>query len=281
MRRKHNISQGLISFVEAIEDPNFDPENLEEIEDEYALEDEPTVTPISNSEVVITPPETFDEEPESESGSAVTVVTPKGTSVSVTEKLGKAFARSSYYKPMFESAGSTVFFSNADINAFYNGDSVDEIMARRNSKDWNESQNIKNAFKGSVNEDVEEEPEDEFYGKDEDIEEISNELEDLEEPTEISAELSIDDNKIVLDNIELKDRVEEEPVYDHKDEEENNETKDSFVVGDPVEEALMEVKKIKDASLTGNKEDVMKSPLKVQTTNGVKDHHKVTNADDK
>ena len=66
MRRKHNISQGLISFVEAIEDPNFDPENLEEIEDKDALEDEPTVTPISNSEVVITPPETFDEEPESD-----------------------------------------------------------------------------------------------------------------------------------------------------------------------------------------------------------------------
>lgn len=283
MRKKNNISQGLISFVEAIEDPNFDTEELEEFDDEYALEEEPEVNPVADNEVIVSAPEEADIE---DSGSAVTVVTPKGTSVSVTEALGKKIYASKYWKPLLESSGSTIFFSNADVNAFYNGESVDDIISRRNAKDWTVPQGVKNAFKGSVNEDLEnekeEEQDDEFYGKDSDFKDIASGLdqEELEDPTPISADLQIEDDKIVLDNIELKDKVEENPVYDHKDEE-DIEDKDSFVIGDPVQEALMQAKKIKDASLTGDKEDVMKSPLKVQTTNGVKNHKKVTSEDQK
>lgn len=268
---KKTVARKFLEFAEEIQDPNFDISTLEDTE-EF---DEPEVE-VADNEATISLPE--------EDGSAVTVVTPKGTSVSVTETLAKAFLASSWFKPICESilkynktnesaGGANFAFSNADINDFYNGKSLDDIIARRISKSWNEPQGVKNAFGGSVNEDFDEESEETtsgeegFFAEEDGIPEVVD--------TPITADLSVEGDKIVIDNIELKDKVEENPELDTPTRDEEEE-KDEIVVGDPIGEALQAARDFrKDASISNKVEDADKPVLRVQTTNGVINKKKV------
>ena len=108
---KKTVARKFLEFAEEIQDPDFDTSTLEDdIEDDYS---EPSVDVDDNEATISLPSEEGE-------GSAVTVVTPKGTSVSVTEKLAKAFLESKWFAPVCESlksnlnegaGGSNIFFS--------------------------------------------------------------------------------------------------------------------------------------------------------------------------